>query len=103
MLPFSRPQQPFPGGVQAGHHGIGGAGAAVQAGPAADQLRVHPTGEEQGGLAHGGQGLVGGYHHPVRPGKGVQPQERQVGPVGPVHQQLSPVGMGNLGNSRNIR
>ena len=103
ILLFSRPQQPIPGRIQAGHHGIGGAGAAVQAGPAADQLRVHSPGKKQGGLTHGGQGLVGGDHHPVRSGKGVDPQKGQVGPMGPVHQQPGPAGVGHLGDGGNIR
>ena len=46
---------------------------------------------------------MGADHYPVRPRKGGQPQEGQVGPVGSVHKQSAPVGVYHPGNGLNIR
>jgi len=93
-----------PAQVQGRHHGIGGAGGAVDgARPAQVVQAVGPGGKQQGSLARGREGLVGGTDHQVCPLIGLQPQEGQVGPVGPVHHQPSTVGMDHLGNGRTIR
>ena len=46
---------------------------------------------------------MGADHHPVGPREGGQPQEGQVGPVGPVHKEPGPVGVDDGGNDPNIR
>ncbi|CUQ19681.1 Uncharacterised protein [Flavonifractor plautii] len=79
---------PRPAEIQAGHHGIGGAGGAVKGGgPPQFGVGKPFPGQQQGALPQGGEGLVGRCHRQIGGGEVVISQERQMGPVGSVHHQ----------------
>ena len=95
--------QIVPGAVQGDHHGVGWAGAAEHRGHLPHPPGVHAVGKQQGGLAQGGQGLVGGADEGVAAGKGVHAQKGQVGSMGAVHDQVSTSGMNDVGKFLDIR
>ena len=98
----SLPGHPVPGQVQGGHHEIGRGGGAIHRTHPPQLVHGQAVGQQQGGLPHGGEGLVGGHHHQVRRLVPPVAQEGQVGAVGAVHHQSGPMGVAHPGNGGQI-
>ena len=102
VLPPAFPQQPVPGQVHRGQNGVRGAGGAEDRGHLPHPVQLEAVVKKQGGLPHGGEGLVGGDSHHIRLPKGGQPQEGQVSSMGSVHKKFSTMGVDNPGNGSDI-